>query len=61
MEDHSCLIYSIKQHYEGRWSVSGSTIRIEAGPVVLTGSFDGKKIEAEETVMHGKFIFEKVG
>jgi len=54
------MIYSIGQHYHGRWSVSKSNVKIEAGPVVLIGSFDNENIVAEETVMHGKFTFEKV-
>jgi hypothetical protein len=61
LEDHSCMIYSIGAHYQGRWSVSKSSIEIDAGPIVLKGSFDGKNIAAEEIVMHGKFIFEKIG
>ncbi len=60
LEDHFCMIYSIGHHYQGRWSVSKSNIRIEAGPVVLIGGFDGNTIVAEETVMHGKFTFEKI-
>jgi hypothetical protein len=60
LEDHTCMIYSVGHHYQGRWSVSRSNITIEAGPIVLKGVYDDKKIEAEETVMHGKFTFEKV-
>ncbi len=59
-EDHTCMVYSMGFHYSGRWSVSKSGIKIEAGQIVLKGSFDGKNIVAEETVMHGKYTFEKV-
>jgi hypothetical protein len=60
LDDHSCMIYSTGQHYQGRWSGSKSNVRIEAGPIILIGGFDGKKIEVEETVMHGKFTFERL-
>src|SRR5574337_701307 len=58
--DHTCMVYSIGFHYMGRWTVSKSDIKVEAGQIVLKGSFDGKSIVAEDALMHNKYTFEKV-
>lgn len=59
-KDHTGTVDSMGFHYTGKWSASKSEIRIEAGPVVLTGSFDGRNIAAEDAVMHNKYTFERV-
>lgn len=46
--------------YSGRWIMSKSDITVEAGQIVLKGSFDGKNITVEDAVMHNKYTFEKV-
>jgi len=59
-EDHTCTVSSMGIQYPGRWTVSKSDIKVEAGQIVLKGSFDGKNIIAEDAVMHSKYTFEKV-
>jgi hypothetical protein len=46
--------------YSGKWTLSKSDMKVEAGQIVLRGSFDGKKITVEDAIMHNKYVFEKV-
>lgn len=58
--NHACTLYSMGFHYSCRWAVSKSDIKIEADQIVLKGSFDDKKIVAEDGAMHYTYVFEKV-
>ncbi len=58
-EDHTCILYSMG-HYTGRWAVSKSGIKVEAGQIVLIGSLDGEHMTVEDNNMHNKYTFEKV-
>jgi hypothetical protein len=60
-KDHSCTVDSMGFHYPGKWTASKSEVKIEAGQIVLKGSFDGKDITVEEAIMHNKYTFEKIG
>lgn len=57
---HACTLDSMGFHYSCTWTVSKSDIKVEAGQIVLKGSFDGNNIVVEDAVMHSKYIFEKV-
>jgi len=46
--------------YSGKWTLSKSEIKIEAGQIVLKGSFDGTNISVEDAIMHNKYLFKKV-
>jgi hypothetical protein len=58
--DHTCVVYSLGFKLVGKWTMSKSDIKIEAGQIVLTGTFDGKNIVAEDAIMHFKYVFEKL-
>jgi hypothetical protein len=60
LKDHTCTVDSMGLHYPGKWTLSGSSIKVEAGQIVLNGSFDGNNIEVVEAIMHSKYTFEKV-
>jgi hypothetical protein len=60
LENHTCTVSSMGIQYPGRWTVSESGIKIDAGQVVMKGSLDGKNIVAEDTIMHNKYVYEKL-
>ena len=60
LANHTCTISSMGFQYPGKWTVAEGGIRIDAGQVVMTGSFDGKNIVAEDAIMHNKYVYERV-
>jgi len=58
--NHTCTVYSMGFQYTGKWTVSNSDVKIEAGQVVMSGKFDGKTIVAEDAMMHNKYVYEKI-
>ncbi len=60
LKDHTCTVDSMGFHYPGKWTLSKSDIKVEAGQIVLNGSFDGKNIAVVDALMHNKYTFEKV-
>jgi hypothetical protein len=60
LEDHTCKVDSMGFHYPGKWALSKSDVKVEAGQIVLKGSFDGNDITVEEAIMHGKYTFERI-
>jgi hypothetical protein len=60
LADHTCTVSSMGFQYPGKWTVSKSDIKIEAGQVEMKGNFDGKNIITEDAIMHNKYVYEKV-
>ena len=60
LENHTCTVDSMGFRYPGKWTLSKSDIKVEAGQIVLKGSFDGKNIIVEDAVMHNKYTYNKV-
>lgn len=60
LANHTCTISSMGFQYPGKWTVAEGGIRVDAGQVVMTGSFDGKNIVAEDAIMHNKYVYERV-
>ena len=59
LEDRTCSLYSMGFHYTGRWAISKSGIKVEAGQIVLNGRLDGEHMTVEDSNMHSKYTFEK--